>query len=455
MSFKKTDIILFTGFFLLLFGYLQGSMSLVSNGLNYVMLMVAVLLFFCYGVRKKSIAFEKAPMAAWFCILLPMLNRNYDLAAGDFEPLVRMGLFFLLLLLLIRDTDWAGTAWTVIRVYTVIHFALGLFFLLRQDLLTEYIIPRFHMSETTRGLLDFAMKSGYMTGICNHYTVMGLYMALGVVAFSGVLYREGRKKVTDYLWLAAFIVGLAITGKRGPLVFALLSLLIVWILLIGRKMSRTTVRRVVLIACIGVLLVIGAFVAIPQVQNLAGRFMESDSFSEITTGRPEFYWRHVYTMFTQDPLFGRGWRAFRELSVTEFNRRNRTDGHNIYLQLLGETGIFGFVLVMGAVIATLVATYRAIRYIMKHRLMEEKKAAVFGISLAWQVFFLLYGLTENALYDGACFYPYMVSAAAGWAAYVRVRHHKARQKKDGPGPAVPPDAGGPMGQDPQGYGNPA
>ncbi len=75
------------------------------------------------------------------------------------------------------------------------------------------------------------------------------------------------------------------------------------------------------------------------------------------------------------------------------------DVHNVYLQLLAENGVIGFCLMIFAF---------AYRLRIAYYCSKANFDADLVLCLGVQIFFLLYSLTGNALYDVNFFYVYLI-----------------------------------------------
>ena len=84
--------------------------------------------------------------------------------------------------------------------------------------------------------------------------------------------------------------------------------------------------------------------------------------------------------------------------------REYLDCHNVYIQLLCETGIVGFLIIIGLMIIILHKTYKLIDYHKKNKTMLPSLL----FSLGYQIFFLLYCMSGNPLYDPQCYVLYFV-----------------------------------------------
>lgn len=420
---KTKEIYIFLAFFFLLFPSLQGSVGIVTGKSIYICSVLGVLFCYMYNRKlKKTIVLSKNDLIWIFLIFIVLLN-NYDIKQGKFIQILDLFVIILFYIFLNNGTsnrtNWFKYFWDVAKVLCSIHFVLGLFFLANKSLLFSEIIPRFTLTDNGYNLLVNAINNGYMTGICNHYSKMGTYMALGTIAFSGVLFKTSRKKL-EYVILLAFIIGLAMTGKRGPLLFTIIALFITWFIFSKKNLTQKKIIKTIGIALVFLIVFGIAYLKIPQISSIISRFMESDSLEEATNGRIDFFWESAISMFKDKPLFGYGWRSFRENSL------NGNDAHNIYLQLLAETGIVGFAIFMIFTFMSLYYTYKGVHYYS--RIQKEDNAFVYvKMAFAYQIFFILYGITGNPLYDGQCYIPYFICCIIGWTFYFTKRRGKKNE----------------------------
>lgn len=150
------------------------------------------------------------------------------------------------------------------------------------------------------------------------------------------------------------------------------------------------------------------FIQVPEFQVVLSRFTSSSTIVEASNGRISELWIPAFNLFLKNPFFGVGWRQFKYLSpMYTMGSYVNDDVHNIYLQLLCENGIIGFIIVFGVMITSYIITWKLIK---KAKYTYDSYNYFFVMfSFGYQTFFLLYGLTGNSLYDIQCFFPYIVS----------------------------------------------
>lgn len=103
-------------------------------------------------------------------------------------------------------------------------------------------------------------------------------------------------------------------------------------------------------------------------------------------------WNLALEGFAEKPIFGHGWRAFKDIAPSSGNI-HATNAHNIYLQLLCETGIVGFA-ALGTVFVWFLILI--IKKIIKTKDTEECKYYFLGLYILLAM--LGQGLIDNSIY---------------------------------------------------------
>lgn len=422
MKISKRNSILLLG--ILCIFYIPFNVSLSSimypGILIYAIPVIGCVLICLYEIDFKfstTIKIQRnAGILCWMLIFGVMLIRNKDIANGMIVPMVYFGVICMMMLILHADVNWFETVWKVVRIYCCIHLFAGLFLLLNQGILESNIISLFDINDNAMNLLKESIDNGYMTGLTYHYSTMGMYMALGTISYSMVVFdAEAKKRKIDWIMFLLMFLGLFLAGKRGALLFTIFSLVIVYIF-VNNMANKKVVGRAFL--GIGLFLVVFliAYWKVPQVQSVIERFTTSYSdFDEFSSGRLEFFWERAIDMFFQNPVIGSGWRAFK-YKITMFDDLNQNDAHNIYIQLLAEVGIIGFCIVVAFFVIAWYKTFKSIKTIKKLKVLSKKQEVALIISLAYQTYFLLYGFSGNPLYDAQCYFPYFISCIMGFCA---------------------------------------
>lgn len=255
----------------------------------------------------------------------------------------------------------------------------------------------------------------YRAGFTMHYSANGIFCTCSLIctyiSYLSSTFREEKKKFLIYSILS--LIALFLTAKRGPLVFGMLACCVSYIYKNrSRKLSRITKIIIIAILAFGALYFLSPM--IPELQKLFSRFTDVDvsNFEEVSTGR-SVYWALCFAKFLEHPFLGIGWYGFRNLYQTTIYNLSAgvqgmyLDAHNVYMQLLCETGIIGLVAYLIVVIYFLVETIRLLRQ-------DETDAVRYRtllFSFAFQIFYLVYSFTGNCLYDYT-YYIYVLACCA-------------------------------------------
>ena len=91
---------------------------------------------------------------------------------------------------------------------------------------------------------------------------------------------------------------------------------------------------------------------------------------------------------------------------------NALNVHNIYIQLLCECGIIGFIAFVLFFLWNIVSAIKKLRRVALTPDCDSKIRIILTFSVMYQVFFLMYGLTGNPLYDAPTLVVYILCCTA-------------------------------------------
>jgi len=176
---------------------------------------------------------------------------------------------------------------------------------------------------------------GRITSFLEHYNGLAGYLNL-VLPFCLAFATGGTDPVLRTLsrWCLAFAgIALLLTQSRGGLL-AFVAILMAQACLSARD-RKTRIKRValVLIVCLLAAAVAGFF------------FQRLGEIDDFTTVSRLAIWGGAFTVFVRSPLLGTGFGNLRGLMGGLLSLPDGWigDAHNLYLELLAETGLIGFV----------------------------------------------------------------------------------------------------------------
>ena len=282
------------------------------------------------------------------------------------------------------------------------------------------ILPYSFSSVVRSNISGEAMGLTTNPGFSAGYVISGL-----IVCFSH--YQSGKKLSRGFFFqIAVLSLALLLTGKRGPTLFMALTLALVY--LVPQKGSKK-IKRLWVLFGIAMLMVIlylifyNQLIRIPIIQQISNTVNGIANGDDVSSKRGDLS-RWALKLFFNHPLTGIGWGSFRTTVVGTVTSNKMLDTHNIYLQLLCETGIIGFLCVG----STLFLFWNLTRK-MFIECYRSSTDALIGVrpfmffSFAYQTYFLLYGLTGNPLYDQHYQIIYFIACSIALAYKYGYRQH--------------------------------
>jgi putative inorganic carbon (HCO3(-)) transporter len=185
---------------------------------------------------------------------------------------------------------------------------------------------------------DEALKNppwaGRITSFLSHYNGAAAYLNM-VVPFCIALAVRAREKLSRFLAGVCFVfssIAILLTQSRGGLLAYVAVLLIAaWLL------APTRAARLRWVAVVVAFSIAGALVAGQIFERLSG----VDSYTEITRLG---IWAGAGLLFLGNPILGVGYGNFKIALTSTIAVPDgfMLDAHNLYLELLAETGVVGF-----------------------------------------------------------------------------------------------------------------
>lgn len=350
----------------------------------------------------KTIKLTKKQMIIILLLFACVLIRNQDFANGGGVMTLRWIFYLIYFLSIYRNKS---SICKIVKYTSYIGFvhvmATWFFFFFRSTYKYMYYIWQYWPSGTKLGTY------GYRAALTNHYSSNGIVLAITYISFFSLILGsdENLFSKNNRRYLACFILSYLaclLTCKRAHVLFGLLGMLFAFYVYKKEKMSNRFFK-IIFTALLLLCVIIFVSPYIPFLDDFLSRFdsLEEDS----TMGSRYVLWIYALQMFLNKPLFGNGWFSFTyqyRLNLYDASvraaRYEYSNVHNVYIQLLAETGIIGFSFFI--ILGMFIFLY-SIKLLRKYRtdLLETGTEVPSIFSLTFQVFFLLYCFTGNCLYD--------------------------------------------------------
>ena len=273
-------------------------------------------------------------------------------------------------------------------------------FLLLQPLtpeIVEQVTKLFSYNASDYVVMKAWTRNGWYSGLFPDRAPAAFYCSVLVGIGLYYVYKNYKRKDTffaRFIGIAIVIIGIygiLLTAKRGLLLGTLIAAFITY--MTYKKVNREPIWKICV--TVGIICVVTwlVFSNMEATQIMLMRFFDNDN---MMTGRGDIY-SNIYKYIWSSPIIGTGTAsAFSLLGI---------GGHNIYLTVLMENGIIGFTFFFLALVYSLCKTIALASEM--GRLNRKERLPFLMFSLFIQVFFLIYGMSGNPLYDNYILYFYL------------------------------------------------
>lgn len=350
----------------------------------------------------------------WFLFIIFFFPSVFDLRLPQIFQLYVFITCIAFIVFVKTDIDNFSVSFKLIKIAGFLYAIGVLFQYFLPNLYFQYVYPIFNDRTQTEVRLLYRknLYSGFTFQTA--YTAGHIVNGLGLILFS-LKMRTRKQNIVDIILLFLLFLALIFTGKRGHMLFSLISIIITCLSLSSGISKFKKLISIILILSI----FMTGFIFVSEYIGLENKLVNSyknivfrtSNREDITSGRVLLY-RNALELFKEHPIRGIGWGNFREQSLGILSTTRKSHVHNIYLQLLTETGIICFAVFLVALIYTYYKTYKLLV------LMRDEKL---NLSLNWrsgilfsfysQTFFILYGITGNLLTDKMFLVMYFIAVS--------------------------------------------
>lgn len=244
-------------------------------------------------------------------------------------------------------------------------------------------------------------------GLLPHTGSAGCYIFSGLAAYIIQTRLKGKsgQRLGNWMMIIIFGISALLIQKRGFLVDAIVSIVLIKFIelspddLMAININiQNTIKKILLVLFVAVVVVFLYYrveLIHEAFDSLINRFTTEDG---TMSGRTDLY-SLAFSLYNGHTLTGIGWGRFRANTLGIFGVADATySAHNVYIQLLCETGILGLGAFLLSAVSTLfygISKYRRIIVLDYY----DKEKSILQLGLFMQLFFLTYCMTGNPLYD--------------------------------------------------------
>lgn len=400
----------------------------ISQILYVLGLFFSILLVLYGNLRNGKLRYSKK-LPVYFVVWLSLIPFFvYGMVMNERMVSIRIVLYLFWTFVIGTDTCWIQSVDRILLFFGGISMlATFVFYFFPQAYSVMVNLYGYYPPGTGR------LEYGYRAGVFAHYSHNALSIAVFVILMVCHYSAKEKNKCSkgmEYSMSALVgLVTLMFTGKRGTLIWCALA--VTAVVFINSKKKASITWRITLYVVAVIIALIALRERVPQIQHLIERFTNLGN----DKGSSERFamWNLALNSFCLSPVWGIGFQNFRgmyELNLaghfeSEINMESyrRLDAHNVYLQMLCETGILGALIYVTALVLLLSSTIKLVRY-YKKREYYLRLGVLFSFGI--QVFYLLYSLSGNCLYDMTfCFYA--LGMAITYSLYNQMRRERSRK----------------------------
>lgn len=399
---KKSAFNLLTIFLVCLVLYIF--LSTVNYYINYFLIIILIALNFILGINTEKIN-KDSFVLMWLIFASICCTSLFSRYSTNVENSI-IFIFCLLLFLIsyinltVRKNFWPEKALKIFFFFSAIFAAGTIVQIIFPDMIEA--VKKFYVQKDKLSLSNLLVTLDTMYGGYNGLVVQTGTNAFLLSIFIGVCLFRILNLKSKFKYLVLIIVAyilLMLTGKRTLLISSVISLIIV--VTIFYKFNPKYIIAVLILLSTGIFMI---FNYTNIADKIVEKFMLNEGDGVNLSGREELY-EEMYSNFKKSPLIGVGID-----SKVDGDR----DGHNIYLQVMSETGIFGVLILIVILVRNFLFTTRLLM-----RNSEFKN--YFAFSLYIQIIFTMWGLTGNTLYDQFVLISYFLSMAISTFCYKKIK----------------------------------
>lgn len=370
-----------------------------------LMLVLLFVLFESKGTLLIGRKELKTQANTWILIFIYICINNKHFVSNLLNHgMIQYFVMIAFMLLLENTSKWTETwvVWT--KRYAILHAFATVFFYLNKSVYPIFANKAFDGKELSGVMKQF--NSGWMPGICKNVSANGMVLSICFLVFAESFIYKKEKKPYEWGAMAFILFAFLLTGKRGPLLFIIISMAFVYLV---QQKDRQAIIRFIKLGIAGVVLWMAFLFSakyIPAVESiiLKNEELSNGASGGLLHGRLSL-WTYAIDMFKQSPIIGNGYWSY--AAYAEENDAITTSAHNFYLQVLTELGIIGLVMYIVAFVSGIVICIKKIR-----TKCDFQTKTIVSIALSIQVFTILYGMSSSSLIYYYILIPYFLSCSA-------------------------------------------
>lgn len=363
----------------------------MGNNLYYIT--IVMLVFWAVLYRRLNLRFVSK--SQFLFVLLLIYNICFGIVVGGDSLAASTLLTYYFLGFLIYVVEWEiERLHDIIKILKALTLVIAVSIIL-ESVMLDVILPLVYIfsAGSDESILNEIAYGAY-SGFAGEKADAAFYMNILFLIIICSCIQKRKITFKDSILILLSLIALMLTGKRTLFV----TIFVIAFILFMNSDIRFKGFKIFMIALVVAAVVFSIPTFFPQANFLFERLGDTSE-----SGRSEL-WNYAIQMFKENPIFGIGLGSYNDYIFKEGYINPFTGGkwfaqcHCIYLQILGELGIVGAILMIFLFISNLHKAF----FLMKHA--ENSIIKLMSrISLALQLLVLIYGITGNTMY-----YPFQI-----------------------------------------------
>lgn len=373
---------------------------LFSNYISYsILAAVAIGIFIHIIINEKKTTYNSSVMVILIIafILINILLAPYSIFPySSIKTSINRSMILAIGLLLCIQGEPYKNGLRYVLFLSLMHSFLTLFSYFFPDVFTNNIL-NFLPYDIGIESINFLSKHLY-AGITNQIGRNSVYISIGIaIIYSGFFSMNNNTLIKKVLFIILCIT-LLLTGKRGSLLASIIAALFIS-MIDAKAKGKSIMLKIIRNSAILIMTAVILIYLVPDAAAPINRFIDRIG-GDITSGRIKIY-KNALELFKEKPFLGWGSGVYSSIYGIGI--------HSMYIQLLAEHGVVGFVNFIVIMIVNLIIILRALKASYNSKRFDYIEYLL--ISLYIQIFFIIYGFTENSLNDGFVLIIYMIASS--------------------------------------------
>lgn len=303
--------------------------------------------------------------------------------------------------LLSSNIRWVKICMKIFVIFSLVYALFTIYSFFFPD--SYYKIAELYFTQKQFNVIKSLMNTNGYSGLAGQTGNNGFMMSIGIgIIFCSLHFNKEKKYKIKMILLSVILLAVLLTAKRS-------FLIINAVICLGYCLNKVNLKNIIKHLLLGsfILLTVISVIVFMNTQKEVNVFNTIFDFSgDISSGRFDLY-KEAWRQFGMSPIIGNGIQSFKILSNIISPSGGTLETHNIYFQLLCETGILGLV----GFISILYFNLTKVITLRRYEVIEKKYKVILTTSLYIQILFILYGMFGNPMNDVQMLFIYFVFSA--------------------------------------------